>query len=568
MHSFQVIFAFAFTLVNVALVNACDGHAPTVQLGQTTLTGAAYLNGTVEFYGIPYAQPPIGSLRFKPPIQQDQPSVATLDATTFGSVCLQLLPIGPGSEDCLTVNVFRPGGLDKDAALPVMLWIHGGGYKLGSSASQFYNATGIISQSIARGTPVVYVSLNYRLGPLGFPPGREAAAKGALNLALQDQLTAVKWVNANIGAFGGDKNKVTIFGESAGSNAVYSLQANDKLKGLARAAILESGTGGLLPVFDAAHRQDDWDNFVKTLPPSCATQTNNVFGCLQNDKSNVSSADLLAAVLAANSASDEDYPWAPTLDGPNGFLPDIPSVLLKQGKFTRIPIILGNNLDEGTYFTTPLTNSTAFIRGHMVSNYTSRIASVGQVGAVADRLLELYPDVPALGSPFNTGNETFGLSSQYKRYAALLGDIMFQAPSRSVAQTFTGFGVPVYSYLFTGPVAHALSPPPLAGEPVGLANLGVMHTAEVPYVYNSTATFQEGDAAAALGRLMVDYWVSFATSLNPNDGRGIQRPNWAKYTLKDPMTLELNSNKTSLIPDTYRAAQISYINANTKVFSH
>ncbi|KAF7289862.1 Carboxylic ester hydrolase [Mycena indigotica] len=559
--TFQLILLAA---IGTVLINA---QSPTLQLGNTTLNGTYLLNGSVEFFGaIPYAEPPIGALRFKSPIKKYELNVSTFNATQFGSPCLQLPPTGPGSEDCLFVNIFRPKGLSSHAALPVMVWIHGGGFKFGNPSS--YNAAALVSQSISRGTPVLYVSMAYRLGPLGFPQGVEAANKGALNLALQDQLTALQWVRRNIGVFGGNKDKVTLFGESGGAASVAALQVNNKLKGLIRALILESGTTSLIPTFGGTHRQDDWDNFATALPPSCSHRRHDVFDCLQDPSSQVSSTDLLTAVSAANSAADEDYPWAPTLD--HDFLPDLPSSLLQAGKYTHVPMIIGNNLDEGTYFATPLTNSTSFIRDHMIMNFTSPNSSASKVGRVADQLLQLYPDIPALGSPYNTGNKTFGLSSQFKRYSAILGDIMFHAPSRFATQTmtFVKAGVPVYTYLFTGPVARPLSPPPYSGEPASLDNLGVVHTGEVPYVYNFTAAFKEGDVAAALGRMMVDYWVSFATSLTPNDGHGIQRPDWCKYSLDAPMNLELNSNKTAMISDTYRSEQIKYINDNARVFSH
>ncbi|KAJ7463188.1 extracellular triacylglycerol lipase precursor [Mycena latifolia] len=531
--------------------------APTVTLGNTTLRGA----------GIPYAEPPVGSLRFKAPVLKHALNSPTFNASTYGPPCLQQPDVNPGalsssSEDCLTLNVYKPAGLADTDSLPVMAWIPGGGLVAGGS--QTYDASALVAQSISRGTPVVYVSLNYRLGPLGFPPGREASRNKALNLGFRDQLMALHWIQNNIGAFNGDKSKVTVFGESAGAGSIGILFLNSNLEELARAAVIQSGSASLLPVFDPSRRQADWDNFVRDAGCAESLPTGSSIACLQG----VDASVLLQAISTSSAKSDEDYPWGPVLDGPSGLIPDIPSVMWEKGKFARIPFMTGSNLDEGTFFTTPLMNSTAMARVYLISNYTTPAVPFQKLEATVEKILELYPDVPALGSPFNTGNETFGLSSQYKRYSALLGDIMIQSPRRAWIQAASQFGVNTFGYLFTDPAPPVIIPA-LGGRNASVEALGVTHIAEIPYVYGAEAFIPNRPASSVeLSKRMVDYWVSFATTLDPNDGLGSARPTWSQYRCGDEMILQLNGNDTKMIPDNYRAEQIAFINANLEVFSH
>ncbi|KAJ6571650.1 Alpha/Beta hydrolase protein [Mycena capillaripes] len=269
------------------------------------------------------------------------------------------------------------------------------------------------SKCAVKGTPVVYMSWSYHLGPFRFPTGLKALAEGALNLPLRDEILALEWIQDNIHLLNGDKStvaqfksqpilKVTLFGESAGAMSMGVLYLNSNLQNLVRAAIFESGDAASPSVFEASTRQSDWDNFVRAVP-----------GCGAN------SSALLQAMQTAIAKSHEEFPWAPVLDGTKGLLPDLPSVLMEKTKFARVPFIAGTNLDEGTYLTTPLINSTSTIESYLIANYTTSTVSTKELKEAVEKFLQLYPDVPALGSPFNTGNATFGLSSQFKRFAAI-----------------------------------------------------------------------------------------------------------------------------------------------------
>ncbi|KAF8893075.1 Alpha/Beta hydrolase protein [Infundibulicybe gibba] len=456
-----------------ALMPLANG-APEVKLGETTIIGRDVTLLKQDFFGvgyrIPFAEPPLGNLRLKPPVLKTDLKSKTFDASNFGFSCLQdnAIPVGALSEDCLTINIFRPSG-------------YGSGFIKG--ASNLYNGSALVAQSVARGTPIIYVNFNYRLGPLGFPQGEEGGSRA-------DQLAALEWVQHNIGVFGGDKTKVTVFGESAGSIMTAILFLNSPIDKLARAAIFESGSAATSLNFNAEHREVSWANFVgSVLKCSSLTGTKNTFDCLRT----ANTSDILQGVVASLSKANESLPFDPTIDGPGGLMPDTPSRLFKRGKFARLPFIAGTNLDEAS--------------------------ALEEASAM---LLELYPDDPALGSPFNTGNDTFGLSSVFKQAAAIQGDLLLQSQRRFWIQTASDAGVKTFGYLFTEPQAVT---------PLQPAFFGVSHGSDVAFVYGDVPN--PTPSASKLSSMMMDYWISFATSLDPNDGLGNGRPIWSQYTPKN-----------------------------------
>ncbi|KAJ7579027.1 esterase 1 [Mycena floridula] len=563
---------FSVLLVALLGVKCISAVAPKVTLGKTTLVGRDVTLLHQDFFGgIPFAEPPLGSLRLKPPVLKTSISTATFDASNFGPACLQATNEFPISEDCLTINVFRPSGIQANASLPVLFWTYGGGFTGGSGL--LYNGSAIVAQSVTRGTPLIYVNFNYRLGPLGFPQGQEADNRGALNLGLRDQLAALEWVQLHIGSFGGDKTKVTVFGESAGSIMTAALFLNSPLPLLARAAIFESGSAASSLTFNASHREIDWQNFVGAVPEcSSLAQSGKTFGCLEK----ANSTAILQGLLLSEADAPEEFPWAPTLDGPSGLYPELPSVLFQKGHFARLPFIAGTNLDEGTLFVPPTVNyTTDVINGLLLSNFSPSVAQISPstLAASATKLLELYPDDPSLGSPFNTGNETFGLSTGYKRVSALQGDLSFQSQRRLWIETAAKAGVKTFGYLFTEP------------QPSAAPRLGVEHGSEIVFVYGSVAVDPTASVSARqLSATMTDYWISFATSLDPNDGKGIPRAKWEQYTpnnkvcrqlLRDTfiddlfqVLIQLNGANTTTIPDNYREEQIAFINSDPLVFHH
>ncbi|KAK0224109.1 extracellular triacylglycerol lipase precursor [Armillaria fumosa] len=542
------ILVFYVLSLSAALVSS----SPQVQLNRTTLVGRNITELKLDFFGgIPYAEPPLGSLRLRPPVLKSHLNAGLFNASNFGLSCLQPgMPNDLISEDCLTINILRPSGVTERSSLPVLFWTYGGGFDSGSASA--FNGSAIVAQSVSRGTPVIYVNFNYRLGPLGFPQGAEAASRGILNLGLRDQLAALEWVQINIGTFGGDKHKVTVFGESAGSIMTSILFLNPSISKFARAAIFESGSATSSLSFNAQRREDSWTNFVRGIP-SCSSFVGTSFtvNCIQS----MNSSDVLEGLLLSLEEADEEIPFDPTLDGPHGLFPGLPSELFPRGQFARLPFIAGTNLDEGTAFCPTAVNYTDDLLREILSANFSPPALLPKV---LDELLALYPDDPSAGSPYNTGNETFGLSPLFKKCAALTGDLMFDSQRRHWIQTASESGVKAFGYRFTQPLTNNIVP----------AALGVTHGTELLFVFGSVGTLGQPAAANALSIAMIDYWVSFATSLDPNDGHGSPRPTWPQYTPKQQLLLQLNGNNLTAIPDDYNKEKIDFIISEGSIFRH
>ncbi|KAF7376885.1 Carboxylic ester hydrolase [Mycena sanguinolenta] len=542
-------------MLPLALVLFCSQFvsldaSPTVQLGKTTLVGREISSVQQEFFGnIPYADPPLAGLRFRAPVLKSSLDPGPFNATEYGPACLQIatgLTLNEMSEDCLTINVLRPAGTSSDSKLPVMFWTYGGGFVGGQASTS--NASLIVAQSVARGTPIIFINFNYRLGPLGFPRGQEAGGQGAVNLGIKDQIAALQWVQMNIESFGGDKNKVTMFGQSAGSVMTSVLFLNPSIVcNLARGAIFESGYQGTAPLFSPARDETEWETFVSGVP-SCSdiATSGSTFGCLAQ----ANTTEILQGFALVSAVSTTLTPWPPVLDGPGGLIPDFPSALFQSGQFARLPFIAGTVLDEGTTFVPQTINSTEEILESILSLF-SPSSSPTTLEESAETVLQLYPDIPALGSPFGTGNSTFGLSSQFKRAAAIIGDSDFQAQRRLWIETAANAGVKTFGYLFTEP-----QPTPSA--------LGVFHASELVYVFGKPGN--TSPASEELSRIMTDYWVSFVTSLTPNDGLGVARPEWAQYTPQNKTLMQLNDANLTMIPDDYRADQITFLNSDPAIW--
>ncbi|KAM5539639.1 hypothetical protein V8D89_006748 [Ganoderma adspersum] len=536
------------------------GTGPTVEVNGTSIIGTSQTladNVTVEFFGgIPFAEPPLGDLRFAPPVAMDSLGVPTFNATMFGAPCVQ--PDVDGvSEDCLTLNIFRPSGeaLSNDTLVPVMLWIYGGGFQGG--VSSVYTANELIAQSVRRETPVVYVSFNYRTGPFGFPQGTESEELGSLNLGLKDQLAALSWVQKHISAFGGDPTKITLFGQSAGSVSIALLYLNAGLENYGvRGAIMESGSATTFPSFNASRRALLWDAFAANTTVCAGVPRGSMFPCLRN----ATTADLLASWEAAAAVFPDLLLFMPVIDGPDDLVPDLPLELIAAGHFSKIPFIAGTVLDEGTMFvpqdiSVPEDLLDVFLA--VDSPYPQQFSA--QYLQDISTLFGLYSGDPALGSPFGTGNETFGLDPLYKLGSAVFGDMTFQASRRRWIQAAAAAGVPAYGYIFAEQNTATAAP-----------SLGVRHGAEVPYVYGFSYIAEANATSGLVSQAMVDYWVSFAVSGTPNDGKGLSRTTWPQYKSDNQVVIQLDTTKLAsdlsnatfaIIPDDYRTEQIAFINS-------
>ncbi|KAF5310340.1 hypothetical protein D9611_012068 [Ephemerocybe angulata] len=515
---------------------------PQVHVGKTTVTGRV-VSDEVEFFGgLPYAEPPLGALRLRKPISKTQLGTLSYNASSHGNACLQplRLPDPPlYSEDCLFVNIYRPKNTLPSGNLPVLFWTYGGAFTIG--ASDQADGKDIVARSIARGTPIIYVNFNYRLGPLGFPQGQEADDHKALNLGSHDQIAALQWVQANIRNFGGDGRKVTIFGKSAGAILTSILWLNPQVEKLARAAIFESGAPNSPSTFPAARNEPVWQNFVRTVP-SCAnvSSSGHTFACLQK----APTEEIAAAVRQTSFLLDVLPLWAPTVDSREDVYPDYVSRLYAKGKFSHLPFITGTNRDEGTIFASQQALSEQGLEAMLLELHSPPTTTARELNSTLKRILELYPEDPIVGSPYGTGTELFGLPPSYKRTGSLKGDLFFDAPRRQLSQAAAKSGVKSYVYHFTHPQLN-------------LTRTGVDHSAEIAFVYGQTPA--SDPVAQNLSTVMMDYWISFAVSLNPNDGKGVKRPEWPQYTTKDQVLLQLEGGNTTAVKDDYRKEQIEYL---------
>lgn len=459
-----------------------------------------------EFLGIRYAQPPVGDLRWRTPRRPARPH-GIQDATQFGNHCPQpASPFGLAStsEDCLFLNVFTPvrhspagqdEGHDHLARLPVMFWIHGGALVVGESDD--YNPQRLADQG------VVVVTINYRLGALGFlahpalsaeaadPDGDNdvdfAPASG--NYGIMDQQLALKWVRRNIAAFGGDPQNVTIFGESAGGLSTFSNLVSPRAKGLFARAIVESGAYRLnLPSLATAEAQGT----AFAAAEGCTDQT---------------AACLRALSVEQVLAKENPAGYVTNLDG--RVIPQSIDAALASGEFNRVPVINGSNHDEWRLFVA-LNNVFAGIIP-TPANYAQLVAAtLGIPVAATGPIVALYPP----------GTTT--LSTELA-LGAVGTDAIFACPARFSSELAAQF-VPTFAYEFNDENAPELFLP-FAGFPYGAA-----HASEIQYLFDLRAAFPMPLNAdqQQLAASMVGYWTTFSAAGNPNQ-QGT--PNWPAFSV-------------------------------------
>lgn len=452
-----------------AFALAGTAHAgPQVDTASGRIEGLQ-LEGVQAFKGLPYAAPPVGALRWRPPTPP-RPWTGVRDASQPGPACVQKRgdslegggDPGPTGEDCLTLNVFTPGA-GGGAARPVMVWIHGGAFVLGTGHLPIYDG-----QALAR-RGVVVVTLNYRLGPLGFlvHPALEAEHHGPgaapANFGLLDQIAALRWVRANIAAFGGDPGRVTVFGESAGAQSVLALMASPPARGLFQQAIAQSAYA--IPSHPRAKARATGLRLAAALglPHASAAQ--------------------LRAIPAQRFAElpDPSLTLAPSVVAGDEALPRAIVPSFQAGQETRVPLVIGSNSDEATV-------AAAFgLRGD---------ALIRQLGAGKVLVQPHYAEVR---------NDDAELGRQ------VLRDAVFTAYARRIA-SLHALRAPTWRYYFS-----RLPEGAAAGTP------GVPHGGEVPVVFGTgglcgclAAPPTEADRAAS-ERVMAR-WVSFARDGEPGPG--------------------------------------------------
>ena len=474
---------------------------------------------TNEYLGIPYAVPPVGNLRWTPP-QPFGKWHGVFQATQFGNFCTQPESGSTfGSEDCLTLNVYTPRekkNQNKHHGLPVMVWIHGGSLVTGGGG--FYDPTRMVEQG-----GVIVVTINYRLGLLGFFAHKaideECHLKG--NYGLMDQQLALRWVKRNIGAFGGDSKRVTIFGESAGGQSVYSDLASPTAAGLFQRAISESGS--------YIQFQDYWapisivplaqaETIGTSLVPS-GTELANSVGCTSQ------TAQCLRDVPASTLVLAEPAIIYPFVDGK--ILKRSPTAAFASGQFNRVPVISGGNHDEYRLFVAEQYDAT----GHPLVTEADYESAVGTLwgGFGATFVTEIfsvvyplanYPIIPSIpGDPSPSPGIALGASGT---------DGIFACPERNGVALLSAW-VPTYAYEFNDEDAYLVfSEFPSPPFPPITFPLGTAHFTEVPYLFDVFSTPSNfTPEQQQLSESMISYWTRFAATGNPNSAG---QPVWARYS--------------------------------------
>ncbi|KAJ7265540.1 Alpha/Beta hydrolase protein [Mycena rebaudengoi] len=386
-------------LVLLALASiSAAAQSPIVSLDYGTFLGAKDGNLT-KFLGVPFAQ----AGRFELP-KAPKPLHGLQNATTFGPACTQQkispLPfdVFPHysliSESCLTLDVFTPSTSKPGSNLPVLVWLYGGGWEIGNSGDTDFRPS--IEHSISMGEPVIIVAPNYRLSAFGFLAGKEVSAAGVTNLGMRDQIFALEWVQKHISAFGGDPKRVVLGGVSAGAISTGVLLVDNKRKtsDLFRGAFMLSGS--LIPTHTQADGQKYYDQLVATT--NC-TAARNTLDCLRG----VPYEALLASV---NQTPDlfsylgMSLLWSPSIDGDIVVRNPIESV--SRGAYAKIPLLAGDDDDEGTFFAFGSTNVTT---DDDFANYLRAVSLPRASTTQISHLATLYPQDPAQGSPFGTGSD-------------------------------------------------------------------------------------------------------------------------------------------------------------------
>ena len=447
------------------------------------------INGDIAiFKGIPFAAPPVGDLRWKPP-QPAKSWTGILKANKFGPECPQIKnffsdTIAKSSEDCLYLNIWTPAKSKKEK-LPVMVWIYGGGFALGNTSFPWYNGENLAKMG------VILVSVTYRVGPLGFLSHPELTAESEKhvsgNYGLLDQIEALKWIQKNIREFGGDPTKVTIFGESAGAISVSMLCASPLANDLFSGAISESG-GSFSPVSDSSNVFD----CIQTL---AGAEKLGVDFMKRMDCNNIADLRTVSSEKWMNDpAAQMGYLW-PVVDG--YVITGDQYKLYQDGKYNDVNVIIGTNSDEGSMFVQP-EKPEEYIKGVKL-----------RFGPVSDKILELYPIDSATGT--------------YRPKADIFRESVFAWPSWTWArlQSETGKSK-VFVYYF-----DQFAPEPfMPGMP---APKGAAHASEIVYAFRNldqSAGSKVTDEQKALSETMAKYWTNFAKTGDPN-GEGL--PEWPVY---------------------------------------
>jgi para-nitrobenzyl esterase len=498
-----------FVAIASAVISAAGpspGDPTFVAIDSGAVHGSATAD-VVSFKGIPYAEPPVGPLRWRMP-QPVKPWEGVRETTNFGPSCMQTDDV-PKSEDCLTLNVWRPAA-DSATPLPVMVWIHGGALVHGGTS--IYPGGALARQG------VVVVSMNYRMGRLGFfaHPALAAEAPGDVrgNYGIMDQRAALEWVQRNIAAFGGDPKQVTIFGESAGGGSVMVHLTAPLSRGLFHRAILQSpgiptARARVLPLTELADAEKMAVDYTRSVGVT-GDGTAALAGLRALPASRLIERTSAPEVIAAQSAGACVIGFAGTIrDG--RLIVAAPEEVLAKGRQAMVPVMVGaddRDLDIGT------------------ANSKDELFAL--FGPYVEEARKLYDP---------KGSQTLDELKQQ-----VFADKTFVEPSRHLANEMVRAGLPTWWYRFS-----------YVAESMRGTVKGTLHGLELPYTFNVPAALVGGRVTAAdkaMGDLASAYWVAFGKTGDPNGGR---RPTWPRHDPAVDRVIDFTNTGVVVGPDPLKA---------------
>jgi acetylcholinesterase len=482
------------------------------------------------YYGVPFAKPPLGPLRFKKPVPLD-PWNGTLNAFHQPNTCYQdVSEIFPGfkgeviwlpntniSEDCLYMNIWVPKPKKHNKKLPILLWIYGGGYVSGTATLDIYNA-----DILAAENNVIVVEPQYRVGAFGFLYMGVDDAPG--NMGLYDQVMAIQWIKDNAAKFGGDPDSITVFGESAGGASVTSHLISPISRHLLERGIIQSGTiNAPWSIMTAKRAREIADKLIVDS------------SCINADGSSMSVSDAIQCLRDMPASNISTLQWnsystilnfmsAPTIDGV--FLPKDPMEMLREGDFKKVPLLIGSNRDEGSLF--------------ILYDFIEHFKKDGPNCISPDIFKDIYKNVfenrtraerEAIRFQYTHWEDAQDPCKATKKFIDFVGDYYFICPTNKFAETYASHGAPVYYYFFT----QRTSSSPWGDW------MGVMHTDEIQYVFGLPLnnSNEHTPAETDLSRRIMKYFTLFAETGNPMD----DAEEWPLYTKEQPNYFIFNAEE-------------------------
>ncbi|KAJ5355803.1 Carboxylesterase type B [Penicillium concentricum] len=495
----MAIFLYICSLISLASAST------VVDLGYASYEGRTLSSGVTQWLGMRFAAPPVGELRFAAP--QDPLSVKGIQqAIEHGSICIptagsegRAVPEGT-SEDCLFLDIYAPTTAEKSKKLPVYFFIQGGGFAGNANAN--YNGTGLINAS---GNNMVVVTFNYRVGPYGFLAGQEVEKGASLNNGLKDQRKALKWVQKHISKFGGDPKHVVIGGDSAGAASITLMLSayGGRDDGLFVAAAAESQSFGHM--LNISESQFAYDALATA---TACDSSQNTLACLRNlDVNALQQKNVNRPYPGAK--GKPLFQYGPTID--EDLVADYTYRLFHEGKFIKVPVIFGDDTNEGTTFVPKSTASVdaadTFIRNQFPSIKQAHISRINSI-YLTENQTETFP----------------GTGSYWRPASTAYGEMRYICPGIDMSSVYAAAGVPSWNY------HYAVQDP--ANESSGM---GTYHTVEVNAIWGPTNTGNNQAPAsyyttnAEIVPMMQGYWTSFITSLDPNTKRLPSSPKWETW---------------------------------------